>query len=757
MEYLSQKIATSSKKSKGFGNYYISDALKNEDNKEIMELIDWLGYYPHSYQLSDTPGNKEINKICPKSYAYYKDKNYSIFIQSKYIGLDYNKKIRYGNYIAHSIFLDKKDLDFNPIDWCNSESFIDFVENDGSTEVRDFYFSNFKKNSNYSALNICSKIKKIDNINNILKNILYNFLLCKDNNKSLLIYYENEYSLVKDLLSSLFYLLPSNLRKQITFNTLAINFVYHLDVYCFSSFSNVKKEKIINDNNKKNYGHYIDLNSLKVNSFNTDSEYVEYIVGLFINGKIEEYKTFSNFILKMDVNDFNITRLNYITKIYKNDFPFSEINEIINTVYLNLSDSEIVANFLSDLLQRLVNRNKSDDISLIQNIIINFSKQYDLDKYLSLYLKSVMIDSNNELINNLKFLTKNLNNNKIKELLFGEDFFRNLVTLSSNTTIKVLSFFIEFCNKNNSDLDVQFYNLIIRYIYNCNQSNFLSQLLSTLLKMENNITIDLSLHILKQRRLSKIYKKTITTFFVNNYSDNIENIKDLFSANITFTQLILTDFIREYEVKSNNFIQDYLFLHHKLKFDKTSGTYDIFQKHLNNYSIESLGKIFIKSNLNSKSSISNCFYTQIENKMLIDDYVINSQLINIFSKINIPVIDTLEVLSKNPLLFYIIQVIQNKKNREIEVDINFIQAKNIIENKMVHFQDKIEEKLEVWCTYLINKKYLNLKKIIDSFEFYPESKKGALYLKLKSIREKSSLVHKLNPLSLFKKRSSNDE
>ena len=270
--YALQKIRTSFKEGNGLNDYYISPELKEQQFQELNKKINILGTHYHNQKvLGLTPSEEDIQRLAPVRFVYFTQANFAIFVQSRYIGLDYSE--RYNNHLSHSVILKNKNKLYNPLKYLFSASMCtnipktreDFYAEDISWEI-------FKKNTK----EINTSVKK-DISNERLEKILALLIESKIDSKPLILL-GSETECIHTL-TQLFSLLPQWLIKNISFSTLAffkldkkhllldINYYtsYSLGLGHIPSYNNF--EEIINDAKMLSF-NYINLNekSLTINS-----------------------------------------------------------------------------------------------------------------------------------------------------------------------------------------------------------------------------------------------------------------------------------------------------------------------------------------------------------------------------------------------------------------------------------------------------------------------------------------------------------
>lgn len=229
-----QKIRTYVKH-RGMVDFFISKELNNKKNILTKNEITKLESYP-----INNLGNKPIR------FIFFHFNDFYILLQSRYLNpVDGDSRI--GNFITHSIILDSNIGSINPMDYLHSSCFkLD-------------YESVIKKNlfkKDLSFLDISQSIKpniSIPIFSEKNKQFLLAVIFTYRKNKKLITISNN----INPIFEELLYLLPPNIRQDITFSNL--------------EFSKISRKKIFNIYNYSNYS----LNLDEMNSYENFHEIME--------------------------------------------------------------------------------------------------------------------------------------------------------------------------------------------------------------------------------------------------------------------------------------------------------------------------------------------------------------------------------------------------------------------------------------------------------------------------------------------------
>jgi hypothetical protein len=254
-----QKIRTYVK-NEGMVDFFISDELDNKDNiirKEIKKI--------ESY-----PENSLKNQ--PIRFVFFKCNDFYILLKSKHLEPTKGDSRR-GNFITHSLVLNNKVEFFSPIDYLDSNCFkLDIPNTLPKKDLSLFdmiHSISFQRND----MVFSERNKQL---------LLAMMITCKEN-KHLITISNN----INPILKELIYLLPPNIRRDITFSNLE-----------FSKISKRKTYKIYN------YSDY-SLNLTEMNSYKNfyeimkDAEKINYLCFNYEDDKypkITEQNRYVNFI-----------------------------------------------------------------------------------------------------------------------------------------------------------------------------------------------------------------------------------------------------------------------------------------------------------------------------------------------------------------------------------------------------------------------------------------------------------------------------
>ena len=254
-----QKIRTYVK-NEGMIDFFISDELDDKDNI-IRKKIKKIESYPE---------NSLKNQ--PIRFVFFKCNDFYILLKSKHLEPTKGDSRR-GNFITHSLVLNNKVEFFNPIDYLDSNCFKLDIPN--TLPKKDLSLSDVIHSISFQKNDMVFSERNRQLLSAMM-------ITCKEN-KHLITISNN----INPILKELIYLLPPNIRLNITFSNL--------------EFSKISENKVYNIYNYSDYS----LNLSEMNSYESfqeimkDAEKINYLCFNYVNDKypkITKENRYVNFI-----------------------------------------------------------------------------------------------------------------------------------------------------------------------------------------------------------------------------------------------------------------------------------------------------------------------------------------------------------------------------------------------------------------------------------------------------------------------------
>jgi len=308
-----QKIRTYVK-NKGMVDFFISKELDGNDNiirKEIKKI--------ESY-----PKSRLKNK--PIRFVFFKCNNFYILLQSKYLKPT-NEDNREGNFITHSLVLENKIDDFNPIDYVDSNCFR-----------LDYEFI-IKKEFPKNDLSFFNMVKSIPTPNNNIifsennKILLIGLIISSQEKKSLVTISNNINPILKELMQ----LLPPNIRTDITFSNLEFSKISEKKIYTIYNYS----EYSLNLNEMNSYKNF--------NEIKKDAEKINYLCFNYEDNIFSKIETEKNRYVNFIFNNNSIIETFYkFTEKY--NYSLSELDILTLLFQYESSNINLTVKELEDII-----------------------------------------------------------------------------------------------------------------------------------------------------------------------------------------------------------------------------------------------------------------------------------------------------------------------------------------------------------------------------------------------------------------------
>ena len=298
-----QKIRTYVK-NKGMVDFFISKELNGNENivkKEIKKI--------ESYPKSNLKNE-------PIRFVFFKCDNFYILLQSKYLKPT-EEDTRIGNFITHSLVLENKINDFNPIDYLESSCFrLDY----------ELIIKNELPKKDLSLLDMTKSIPHPEN--NVVfseknKNLLIGILASAQENKSLITISNDINPILKELMQ----LFPPSIRTDITFSNLEFSKISERKKYSLYNYSDYSLN-LQEMNSYKNFNEIMkDAKKINYLCFNYEDNIfpnIESKRNRYVNFIFNKYSNIETFYKFTEEYNYSLSELNLLTLLFQ--YESSNIN-----------------------------------------------------------------------------------------------------------------------------------------------------------------------------------------------------------------------------------------------------------------------------------------------------------------------------------------------------------------------------------------------------------------------------------------------
>ncbi|HAN76374.1 MAG TPA: hypothetical protein DCQ31_00690 [Bacteroidales bacterium] len=405
-----QKVRTSYKRARGFGNYYLSDELGAPSFADLRKSIEQHELYPHSAKLGRLPSEEQIKTLCVPKTCFRTINNHTYWVQSSYLGLDYTR--RFGNYISHALVWDAESRPpFHFSDLLLSDVFLQAFDDENPPEVKTLTLGRLHKNQAFAVEKIAAFINSSAENKKKAAYLLHNFVVAAYNEKKLAVFCNStEMYLYAGLL---FHVFPSKFFRYYSFCINAFTNYSQYNLLFISELSDMTPEKY----EKNSDTLLVDLNQLP--DYFKHFEYTEFVCEQ-IAAKPEN---FEHFVTYFEANfiDFSFINLKSLVQ----DFEALEKIELFTETLEFLTDevdSRSIIKYIENELFKKYTAEKKPEI-----------KEQLASKYLALFEQLLCaIDINGAVITGVIDKASEVFSGKAQQMYFKANFISFLLQNKKN-------------------------------------------------------------------------------------------------------------------------------------------------------------------------------------------------------------------------------------------------------------------------------------------------------------------------------------